>query len=32
MDPTTMQTMIWIAAGAILLLYIKRRRKRKSEV
>lgn len=30
MDPLTTQTMIWVAAGAVLLLYVKRRRKRKS--
>ncbi len=26
---TTLQTLIWLIAGAVLLLYIKRRRKRK---
>jgi hypothetical protein len=32
MDPMTMQTGVWILAGAILLLYIKRRRKRKTTI
>ncbi len=32
MDPLTMQTGVWIVAGAVLLLYIKRRRKRKSAI
>jgi hypothetical protein len=27
---TTLQTLIWLIAGAVLLLYIKRRRKRKA--
>ena len=32
MDPLTMQTGIWIVAGAVLLLYMKRRRKRKTSI
>jgi hypothetical protein len=30
MGPLTIQTVIWIAAGAMLLLYLKRRRSRKT--
>lgn len=32
MDSMAMQMVIWVAAGAILLLYMARRRKRKSVI
>lgn len=32
MDGMTVQAIIWIAAGALLVFYMKRRRKRKTEV